>query len=52
MLRIVCATTNDRPIVETGKPLFQLIPDAVDAYGFRGKGTPSALSYEEEPFIW
>ena len=51
ILGIIGSATNYRPVVESGKPLFQLIPDAVDAYRLCGERTTSALSYKEQPLI-
>lgn len=52
MLGIIGSSVNDGLIVESGEPLFQLIPEAVEAFCLCGKRTASVLSFEDEPLVW
>src|SRR5262245_33456923 len=51
MLGIIGSTVNDGLIIESGKPLFQLIPDAFEAFRLCGERTASVLSFEYKPLV-
>jgi hypothetical protein len=51
MLGIIGSTLNERPIVEPAEPLFQLIPDGIEAFRLCGERTASMLSFEKKPLI-
>src|SRR5215510_5095819 len=51
MLGVIGSTVNDGLIIESGKPFFQLIPDAVESFCLCGKRTASVLSFEQKPLV-